>query len=85
MTTSLLCLREDGTDRFQFARDNFKTFARFEERLPKRFLYTYIERNEFKEHATLDRKDFAAIEYLLRKGQRQLENYSDPGIKNIRR
>ncbi|MCJ1399654.1 hypothetical protein MMC11_002856 [Xylographa trunciseda] len=40
-------------------------------------------RNEFKKHSLLDKKDFAAIEYLLRKGQRQLEIYSSPGIKNI--
>lgn len=32
----------------------------------------------------LDKRDFAAIEYLLRKGKRQLEIYSDPGIKDIR-
>ena len=42
-------------------------------------------RSEFKEHVTLDKKDFAAIEYLLRKGQRQLEMYSSPGIRNISR
>lgn len=40
-------------------------------------------RSEFKEHVTLDKKDFAAIEYLLRKGQRHLEMYSSPGIRNI--
>lgn len=49
------------------ARDNFKTFAR----------------NEFKQNVLLDKKDFSAIEYLLRKGQRQLEIYSSPDIKNI--
>ncbi|MCJ1230526.1 hypothetical protein MMC12_007200 [Toensbergia leucococca] len=42
--------------------------------------YTRIE---FKKNFTLDKKDFAAIEYLLRKGHRQLEIYSSPGIKNI--
>lgn len=31
----------------------------------------------------IDKKNFAAIEYRLRIGQRQLESYSDPGIKNI--
>ena len=31
----------------------------------------------------LDKKDFSSIEYLLRKGQRQLDIYSAPGIKNI--
>lgn len=33
----------------------------------------------------LDKKDFAAIEYMIRKGQRQLEMYSSPGIRNILR
>ena len=40
-------------------------------------------RSEFEKNITLDKKDFGAIEYLLRKGQRQLEIYSSPGIKNI--
>ena len=39
--------------------------------------------NEFRKNASVDRKDFAAIEYLLRKGQRQLDIYSNPGIKDI--
>jgi hypothetical protein len=41
-------------------------------------------RTEFQKSIGLDKKDFAAIEYLLRKGQRQLEMYSAPGIKDIR-
>ncbi|KAF8854968.1 complex 1 protein-like protein [Acephala macrosclerotiorum] len=41
-------------------------------------------RNEFQKSIGLDRKDFGTIEYLLRKGQRQLEMYSAPGIKDIR-
>lgn len=40
-------------------------------------------RTEFERNIGLDKKDFAAIEYLLRKGQRQLEIYSSPGITNI--
>ena len=40
-------------------------------------------RSEFEKNITLDKKDFGAIEYLLRKGQRQMEIYSAPGIKNI--
>lgn len=48
-------------------RENFKGFAR----------------TEFERSIGLDKKDFAAIEYLLRKGQRQLEIYSSPGIRNI--
>ncbi|TVY58818.1 Succinate dehydrogenase assembly factor [Lachnellula suecica] len=41
-------------------------------------------RTEFDKSIGLDKKDFGAIEYLLRKGQRQLEMYSAPGIKDIR-
>ncbi len=41
-------------------------------------------RNEFQKSIGLDRKDFGAIEYLLRRGQRQLEMYAAPGIKDVR-
>ncbi|PMD19789.1 hypothetical protein NA56DRAFT_574994 [Hyaloscypha hepaticicola] len=41
-------------------------------------------RTEFEKGIGLDKKDFAAIEYLLRKGQRQLDMYSSPGIRDIR-
>ncbi|KAH8657530.1 hypothetical protein BGZ60DRAFT_383722 [Tricladium varicosporioides] len=40
-------------------------------------------RSEFEKSIRLDKKDFGAIEYLLRKGQRQLEMYSQPGIRDI--
>ncbi|OJJ36763.1 hypothetical protein ASPWEDRAFT_107976 [Aspergillus wentii DTO 134E9] len=48
-------------------RDNFKTYARA----------------EFQKSLTVSKKDFNAIEYLLRKGYRQLEMYSSPRIRNI--
>ncbi|KAL2007115.1 hypothetical protein VTN00DRAFT_8553 [Thermoascus crustaceus] len=51
------------------ARNNFKDFAR----------------TEFRKNLSVSKKDFAAIEYLLRKGHRQLEMYSSPGIRNIAR
>lgn len=41
-------------------------------------------RVEFDKNISLDKKDFSAIEYLLRKGQRQVDMYSSPGIKDIR-
>ncbi|KAI9373330.1 hypothetical protein BJX61DRAFT_541864 [Aspergillus egyptiacus] len=50
------------------SRSNFKSFAR----------------SEFDKHLSIGKKDFNAIEYLLRKGTRQLEMYSSPGIRNIR-
>ena len=42
-------------------------------------------RSEFKKNAQLDKKDFGTIEYMLRRGHRQLEIYADPGIRNILR
>lgn len=41
-------------------------------------------RAEFAKSIRIDKRDFAAIEFLLRKGKRQLETYSSPGIKDIR-
>lgn len=40
-------------------------------------------RHEFDKHIKLDKKDFSTIEFLLRKGSRQLETYSAPNITNI--
>ena len=48
-------------------RPNFEAFAR----------------REFEKHLDLDKKDFGAIEFLLRKGERQLETYAAPNITNI--
>ncbi|KAF2710425.1 hypothetical protein K504DRAFT_466836 [Pleomassaria siparia CBS 279.74] len=48
-------------------RDNFRSFAR----------------SEFRHHLAVSKKDFGTIEYLIRKGRRQLEIYEDPGIRNI--
>ncbi|CAK7210867.1 hypothetical protein SBRCBS47491_000923 [Sporothrix bragantina] len=48
--------------------------ARFEE---------YV-RNEFVKHRDLEKRDFGAIEYLLRKGRRQLEVMSSSWITDIR-
>ncbi|KAL4797364.1 complex 1 protein-domain-containing protein [Aspergillus venezuelensis] len=50
------------------SQNNFKNYAR----------------TEFNKHISISKKDFSAIEYLLRKGSRQLEMYSSPGIRNIR-
>ncbi|PSR97560.1 complex 1 protein-domain-containing protein [Coniella lustricola] len=41
-------------------------------------------RAEFNKNLAIEKRDFAAIEFLLRKGQRQLEAYSAPGIRDIR-
>lgn len=41
-------------------------------------------RTEFQKNIAVGKKDFNAVEYLLRKGNRQLEMYSSPTIRNIR-
>ena len=48
-------------------RPNFKAFAR----------------KEFGKNIGLDKKDFGTIEFLLRKGTRQLEVYEQAGVRNI--
>lgn len=40
-------------------------------------------RHEFEKNLATDKKDFGTIEFLLRKGGRQLETYSAPNITNI--
>ncbi|ORY11265.1 complex 1 protein-domain-containing protein [Clohesyomyces aquaticus] len=50
-------------------RENFRAFAR----------------EEFRKNVAMDKKDFGTIEYLLRRGRRQLEIYQDEGIRNIAR
>ncbi|KAF4975315.1 hypothetical protein FZEAL_7880 [Fusarium zealandicum] len=39
-------------------------------------------RAEFARNLSIEKRDFAAIEFLLRKGRRQLEVYASPGIKD---
>ncbi|KAK6334152.1 hypothetical protein TWF696_002654 [Orbilia brochopaga] len=44
---------------------------------------TFVTR-EFRRYAAeVDRKDFDTIEFLLRRGNRQLEVYGDPNIKRM--
>ena len=43
-----------------------------------------LARIEFDKHLKFDKRDFATIEFLLRKGRRQLDLYAAPGIKDIR-
>jgi succinate dehydrogenase assembly factor 1 len=40
-------------------------------------------RREFTRYISLDKKDFSTIEFLLRKGQKQLEVYEARNIRNI--
>lgn len=87
--TLLICTSE------QESRDNFKAYTRCvfrlvsiqESREMSQSLETKVNngcRAEFQKNIFIGKKDFTAIEYFLRKGQRQLEMYSSPGIRNIR-
>ncbi|EEH37949.2 hypothetical protein PAAG_00870 [Paracoccidioides lutzii Pb01] len=51
------------------SQDNFKRFAR----------------QEFRKNMNISKMDFSAIEYLLRRGRRQVETYSSAGIRNVLR
>ena len=80
-------------DTLQNTRPHFESFARSASfgLLPCLHSHNLLEpplmccesRTEFQKNIRLDKKDFATVEYLLRKGQRQLEMYSAPGIKDI--
>ncbi|KAK0733930.1 complex 1 protein-domain-containing protein [Lasiosphaeria miniovina] len=41
-------------------------------------------RHEFDKNVKIDKRDFAAIEFFLRKGRRQLDMYASPGVKDIK-
>ncbi|KAH8884439.1 hypothetical protein GQ53DRAFT_829688 [Thozetella sp. PMI_491] len=45
--------------------------------------FQLFARREFEKNVGIDKKNFAAIEFLLRKGRRQLEIYSSSGITDI--
>ncbi|KAI1003408.1 hypothetical protein K3495_g4801 [Podosphaera aphanis] len=49
----------------------------------KRSKFESYVRIEFEKNHDMDKKDFQAIEFLLRKGQRKLNTYKDPAIKDI--
>ncbi|KAH8165180.1 hypothetical protein CIB48_g3042 [Xylaria polymorpha] len=49
-----------------------------------RLHFETFARSEFDKNIMIDKRDFAAIEFLVRKGRRQLDLYSTPGIKDIR-
>ncbi|ODA76562.1 hypothetical protein RJ55_07832 [Drechmeria coniospora] len=46
--------------------------------------FEQFARSEFSKNMTIDKRDFAAVEFLLRKGRRQLDVYSSPGITDVR-
>ncbi|EGD96780.1 hypothetical protein TESG_04210 [Trichophyton tonsurans CBS 112818] len=47
--------------------------------------FKQLARDEFRKNQAISKKDFAAIEFLLRKGHRQVEMYSSPAIRNVTR
>ncbi|OBT61600.1 hypothetical protein VE03_08934 [Pseudogymnoascus sp. 23342-1-I1] len=56
--------------------------AQFADEIPKdtKMHFEQYARREFEKNIGLNKKDFGAIEYLLRKGNRQLEIYASPGL-----
>ena len=64
----LRSLNADGGSPLQENREHFKMYIR----------------DQFQKSKNLSKKDFAAIEYLLRKGGRQLELYGSPGVRDIK-
>ncbi|KAK2068722.1 hypothetical protein P8C59_003350 [Phyllachora maydis] len=45
--------------------------------------FEHLARAEFDRNRTIDKRDFAAIEFLLRKGRRQLDVYSSPDTRDV--
>ena len=41
-------------------------------------------RSEFHKHQAVNKKDFGTIEYLLRRGRRQLEMYEEAGVRDVK-
>jgi succinate dehydrogenase assembly factor 1 len=44
---------------------------------------TLVSRTAFRNNAAMDKKDFAMIEHLLRRGHRQLEIYQSEDVINL--
>ncbi|KAH8905313.1 hypothetical protein BR93DRAFT_929559 [Coniochaeta sp. PMI_546] len=64
----------------------YRSCLRASRKKPKetRSHFEHFARTEFEKNIHINKKDFAAVEFLVRKGKRQLEVYSSPGIKDIR-
>jgi succinate dehydrogenase assembly factor 1 len=50
---------------------------------PARANFEAFARQEFEKNIGLNKKDFGTIEFLVRKGTRQVETYEAPNITNI--
>ncbi|KPI45723.1 Succinate dehydrogenase assembly factor 1, mitochondrial [Cyphellophora attinorum] len=77
------CLREAGK-KPEKARPHFRAVTRFVCQIatvPQTLLK--MIRREFHKNQSVDKKDFATIETLLRMGYRKLELYSEPSITDI--
>ncbi|KAL2889772.1 Succinate dehydrogenase assembly factor 1, mitochondrial [Ceratocystis lukuohia] len=46
--------------------------------------FEQFARAEFNKYRKVEKRDFATIEYFLRKGTKQLELYSEAAIKDVR-
>ena len=49
----------------------------------KRPHFESFARKAFAEHIHMDKKEFATIEFYLRKGRRQLEIYAEEGVRDV--
>jgi hypothetical protein len=43
-----------------------------------------VGRDGFRKHRAVDKKDFGAIEYLVRRGRRQLDMYEEAGVRDVK-
>lgn len=64
----------------------YRSCLRESRKKPKatRHNFEVFARSEFDKNLSIDKRDFAAVEFLLRKGRRQLDLYSVPSIKDVR-
>lgn len=60
-------------------------FATYPYKVRMTRMLTQNDRSEFRAHVDLNKKDFGTIEYLLRRGRRQLDTYSEEGIRDVLR
>ncbi|KAI1614353.1 complex 1 protein-domain-containing protein [Exophiala viscosa] len=88
-TTGSGTLQESHTMRYSgLQREVFKLYRqclRAASRKPETSRQHFREaaQREFRRNQDVDKKDFSAIEALLRMGSRKLELYSSPGVRDI--
>ncbi|KAI5779460.1 complex 1 protein-domain-containing protein [Geopyxis carbonaria] len=53
--------------------------------LEAQYNFRIFVREEFRKNSHVAKRDFMAIEHLLRVGNKKLEAYSQPSVKNLHR